>query len=54
MGPPLFPTVFLCDAPEASLIRAVSLFKFRRVKHLAVATITELVGHRALPFMSGF
>ena len=29
MGPPLFPTVFWCDAPEAGLIGAVSLFKFR-------------------------
>jgi hypothetical protein len=29
---------------------AVSLFKFRRIKHLVVAAITELVVHRALPF----
>src|SRR5712675_2467728 len=39
MGPLLFPTVFWCDAPEAGLIGAVSLFKFRRIKHLVVATI---------------
>src|SRR5712671_4240796 len=36
MGPLLFPTVFWCDAPEAGLIGAVSLFKFRRIKHLVV------------------
>src|ERR1700674_1624512 len=54
MGPPLFPTVFWCDAPEVGLIGAVSLFKFRRIKHLVVAAITELVVHRALPLMSGF
>ena len=54
MGPPLSPTVFWCDAPEAGLIGAVSLFKFRRIKHLVVAAITELVVRRALPLMSAF
>src|ERR1700730_5834226 len=49
MGPPLFPTVFWCDAPEAGLIGAVSLFKFRRIKHLVVAAITEFVVPRAAP-----
>ena len=39
MGPPLFPTVFWCNAPEAGLIGAVSLFKFRHIKHLVVAAI---------------
>src|SRR5712671_195537 len=39
MGPLLFPTVFWCDAPEAGLIGAVSLFKFRYIKHLVVAAI---------------
>jgi hypothetical protein len=47
MGPPLFPTVFWCDAPEAGLVGAVFLFKFRRIKHLVVAAITELVVRRA-------
>jgi hypothetical protein len=50
MEPPLFPIVFWCNAPEAGLIGAVSLFKFRRIKHLAVAAITELVVRRVLPF----
>src|SRR6266436_4784500 len=54
MGPPLFPTVFWCDAPEAGLVDAVFLFKFRRIKHLVVAAITELVVRRALPLMSAF
>jgi hypothetical protein len=54
MGPPIFPTVFWCDAPEAGLNGAVSLFKSRRIKHLVVAAITELVVHCALPLMSGF
>jgi hypothetical protein len=54
MEPPLFPIVFWCNAPEAGLVGAVSLFKFRRIKHLIVAAITELVVRRALPFMSGF
>src|SRR4030088_2841080 len=49
MGPPLFPTVFWCDAPEAGLIGAVSLFKFRRIKHLVVAATTEFVVPRAAP-----
>src|ERR1700732_2870531 len=49
MGPPLFPTVFWCDTPEAGLIGAVSLFKFRRIKHLVVAAITEFVVPRAAP-----
>src|SRR5712671_4913852 len=49
MGPPLFPTVFWCDAPEAGPIGAVSLFKFRRIKHLVVAAITEFVVPRAAP-----
>src|SRR6266849_648184 len=49
MGPPLSPTVFWCDAPEAGLIGAVSLFKFRRIKHLVVAAITEFVVPRAAP-----
>ena len=35
---------------QAGLIGAVSLFKFRRIKHLIVAAITELVVRRALPF----
>src|SRR6267154_915458 len=39
MWPLLFPTVFWCDAPEAGLIGAVSLFKFRQIKHLVVAAI---------------
>jgi hypothetical protein len=50
MEPPLFPIVFWCNAPEAGLIGAVSLFKFRRIKHLIVAAITELVVRGALPF----
>ena len=50
MEPPLFPIVFWCNAREAGLIGAVSLFKFRRIKHLIVAAITELVLRRALPF----
>jgi membrane protein YqaA with SNARE-associated domain len=41
---------FLCNAPEAGLIGAVFLFKFRRIKYLIVAAITELVVRRALPF----
>jgi hypothetical protein len=52
MEPPLFPIVFWCNAPEAGLIGAVSLFKFRRIKHLIVAAITELVVRRALPTKS--
>ena len=43
MEPPSFPIVFWCKAPEAGLIGAVSLFKFRRIKHLAVAAITFTV-----------
>jgi hypothetical protein len=50
MEPPLFPIVFWCNAREAGLIGAVSLLKFRRIKHLIVAAITELVVRRALPF----
>jgi hypothetical protein len=50
MEPPLFPIVFWCNAREAGLIGAVSLFKFRCIKHLVVAAITELVVHRSLPF----
>jgi len=53
MGPLLFPTVFWCDAPEAGLNGAVSLFKSRRIEHLVVAAITELVVHRALALMNG-
>src|SRR6267142_5643054 len=49
MGSPFLPTVFWCDAPEAGLIGAVSLFKFRRIKHLVVAAITEFVVPRAAP-----
>src|SRR6267154_1890463 len=49
MGPPLFPTVFWCDAPEAGLIGAGSLYNFRRIKHLVVAEITEFVVPRAAP-----
>ena len=49
MEPPLFPIVFWCNAREAGLIGAVSLFKFRCIKHLVVAAITELAVHRALP-----
>jgi hypothetical protein len=48
MEPPLFPIVFWC--PETGLIGVVSLFKSRRIKHLIVAAITELVVRRALPF----
>src|SRR6266853_4190618 len=54
MESPLFPTVFWCNAREASLIGAVSLFKFRHIEHLVVAAIRELVVHRALPLMSRF
>src|ERR1700680_886047 len=54
MEPPLFPIVFWCNAPEAGLIGAVSLFKFRRIKHLVVAAIRELVVLRSLPLMNGF
>jgi hypothetical protein len=54
MESPLFPIVFWCNAREAGLIGAVSLFKFRHIEHLVVAAITELVVHRALPLMSRF
>jgi len=54
MESPLFPIVFWCNAREASLIGAVSLFKFRHIEHLVVAAITELVVHRAQPLMSRF
>jgi len=54
MESPLFPIVFWCNAREASLIGAVSLFKFRHIEHLVVAAITALVVHRALPLMSRF
>jgi hypothetical protein len=39
---------FFVQCPEAGLIGAVSLFKFRRIKYLVVAVITELVVRRAL------
>jgi hypothetical protein len=45
---------FWCNAREASLLGAVSLFKFRHIEHLVVAAITEFVVHRALPLMSRF
>jgi hypothetical protein len=53
-GRPYFQQFFGALPREAGLIGAVSLFKFRRIKHLVVAAITELVVHRALPLMSGF
>jgi len=37
----------LVRCPEAGLVGAVFLFKFRRIKHLVVAAITELVVRRA-------
>ena len=53
-GRPYFQQFFGAMPPKPASFGAVSLFKFRRIEHLVVAAITELVVHRALPLMSGF
>jgi hypothetical protein len=40
--------------PKPASLAPSPLFKFRRITHLVVAAITELVVHGALPLMSGF
>src|SRR5580693_7630181 len=54
MEPRLFPIVFWCNAPEAGLIGAVSLFKFRRIKHLSLRRSQSSLCAARCHLMSGF
>src|SRR5712672_1249304 len=54
MGPPLFPTVFWCDAPKPASMAPSPCLNLAASSTWSLRRITELVVHRALPLMSGF